>query len=274
MKRIIALLLATVLLLGMAACGANKEEPRVEYVPSEDIEIAVTYVDEMAKVVTRRTSDKKMTGIVLACVYFDELGTLLRAFEQIECTFSSDNALSVWSFTPPIGCTYVEAVIDSVIYADGTTKVCSGVSTWAEDIAANFTVAAKEKQFADMVAKEAEEAKKCDAVTYKTEVLTDGTMELTLENKSGKDIEKAVFYMLWFDKNGAPIDMDGVLVSNSETVSAKQLKAEETTTYIVSVPEGAASVKTIVQTINFADETTWTNDLVYEWAVANQPAVE
>ncbi len=280
MKRFLVMILSAVLLLSLAACGVvdKTPEPPEAYVPSKDIEVAVTYVNNEltgnARVVTRRTSDKELTGIDLACVYYDVNGKQIREYERIECTFSTKDDLSIWTFSAPAGCKYMEAVISAVTYADGTKETCPGVSTWAEQTAQAFTVDGYNKAMTEMAGKEAAAAEKCDAVEYSAAAPENKTMSLKLKNTSGKEIADVIAYLLWFDANGAPIDMKGVLVANSEKVSAKNLVADEEATYTVNAPEGAASVKAIIQKIVFADETVWQNDYVYEWAVVNSATAE
>lgn len=280
MKRFLVMILSAVLLLSLAACGVvdKTPEPPEAYVPSKDIEVAVTYVNSEltgnARVVTRRTSDKELTGIDLACVYYNVNGEQIREYERIECTFSTKDDLSIWTFTAPVGCEYLEAVIAAVTYADGTKETCPGVSTWAEQTVQAFTVDGYKKAMTEMAGKEGAAAEKCDAVEYSAAAPENNTMSLKLKNTSGKEIADVIAYLLWFDANGAPIDMKGVLVANSEKVSAKNLVADEEATYTVNAPEGAASVKAIIQKVVFADETVWENDYVYEWAVVNSAAAE
>lgn len=279
MKRVLALILSAVLLLSLTACGLDTTpEPPEAYVPSQDIAVAVTYVTSEltgnARVVTRRTSDKELSGIDLICVYFDSNGKQIQEYERIECTFSTKDEMSIWTFTTPVLCEYLEATIASVTYADGTKSECPGVSTWADETIANFTVENYEKKMTEMAGKEAAAAEKCEAVEYSVEAPENKAMSLKLKNTSGKEIANVIAYLLWFDANGAPIDMDGVVVPNSEKVSAKNLVADEEATYTVNAPEGAGSAKIIIQEVVFADETVWENDYVYEWSVTNCASAE
>lgn len=278
MKKIMAMILSAVLLLSLAACGvADKTpEPPEVYVPSKDIEVAVTYVNKEitgnARVVTRRTSDKELKGIELACVYFDASGSQLEECERIECTFSTKDELSIWTFTAPVLTEYMKTAIAAVTYADGTKEVCPGVDTWAAETVAGFTVDGYKNEMKELAGKEGAAAEKCDAVEYAVEAPENGKVSLKLKNISGKEITDVNAYLLWFDANGAPVDMKGVLVANSEKVSAKTLAVDEEASYTVTAPEGAASVKAIVQKVIFKDETVWENDYVYEWAVVNNLA--
>lgn len=282
MKRLLAMILSAALLLSLTACGSvlgndSTQTPEV-YVPSKDIEVAVTYVTGAstgnARVVTRRTSDKELSGIDLACVYYDVNGKQIREYERIECTFSTKDEMSIWTFSAPARTSYIEAAIAAVTYADGTKETCPGVSAWAEQTAAAFTVDGYKKALEEMAGKEAAAAEKCDAVEYTAAAPENKEMSLKLKNTSGKEIADVIAYLLWFDANGAPIDMKGVLVPNSEKVSAKNLVADEEATYTVNAPEGAVSVKAVIQKVVFADETVWQNDYVYEWAVVNSAAAK
>ncbi len=275
MKRFLAIVLSAVLLLSMTACSVAEKtpEPPEAYVPSADVEVAVTLVNSEltgnARVVTRRLTDKELTSIELTCLYFDVNGNKMQEQERIECTFSTKDKLSIWTFSAPPGCEYMETIVSAVTYADGTKQTCPGVTTWAEQTAGAFTKDGYEKAMTEMAGKEGAAAEKCDAVEYSVEAPKDNTMSLKLKNTSGKEIADVVACLLWFDAQGAPIDMGGVLVDNSEKVSAKNLAVDEEASYTVNAPEGAASAKIIIQNVTFADETVWANDYVYEWSVIN-----
>lgn len=275
MKRILALVFSGLLLLSLAACAVTEKtpEPPEEYVPSADVEVVVALVNKEltgnARVVTRRLSEKELTGIELTCLYFDENGTKMQDAESVECTFSTEEKVSVWTFSAPTSCEYVEAIVSTVIFADGTRETCPGVTTWADRTAAAFTVEAYRNKMEEMAGKEGAAAQVCEAVEYSVETPVDNTMRLMLKNISGKQITEVVACLLWFDAQGAPIDMGGVLVENSEKVSAKELAVDEEATYTVNAPAGAATAKIIIQEVTFADETVWENDYVYQWSVVN-----
>lgn len=274
MKRIVAAILSAALLLSLAACGVAKDAPEA-YVPSADIEVAIAFVDNgTAKVVTRRTSDKELNSIDLCCVYFDSDGTQKGEAETIQCDFETKGELSIWTFTAATNSAYVEAAVSSVTYADETKQSCPGVSTWADETVRSFSVDAYNKKMKQMANKEAGAAEKCDAAEISLGTPAEGKIQLGVKNISGKEVAEVVAYLLWFDANGAPIDMKGVLVPNAEKVSAKTLAVDEEASYTATAPEGAATAKAIVQSVTFGDGTVWGNNYVYEWAVANYEAAE
>lgn len=274
MKRIIAMLLAALMLLSMAACGGTEEETPEVYVPSEDIEVAVAFVsDGKAKVVTRRTSDKELTSIDLYCVYYNAEGQVGEG-ETIQCDFATEGKLSIWTFTAAASSQYMEAAVSSVTYADGTKQTCPGVSTWADAAVKAFSVDNYTKKMAELASKEATAAQVCEAVAITLGTPADSKLGLGVKNNSGKEIDEVVVYLLWFDADGAPIDMGGVLVPNSEKISAKTLAVDEDATYTATAPENAAMAKAVVQSVTFTDETVWENDYIYEWAVVTSEAVE
>lgn len=274
MKKLIALLLCAATLLGLAACGGETKPAEPEtYVGSADVEVAVAYVNDTARVVTRKLSDKEMTSIELACIYYDLQGQKIRD-ERIKCDFSQDTKLNLWNFAVPVGCAYMDATIAKVEYADLTTYVCPGVSTWIETSAAAFTADTYRDRVADLKKNEATAAENVSELEMVFAEVVQGTVGVQLSNKSGKDISSVVLYMLWYDANGKPVDRGGVFVPNAGRTSADNLKADETSTYSVKAPEGAVKVKGIVQTLNYADNTNWENRYIYEWAVANYTSFE
>lgn len=273
MKRIIAMLLAALMLLSMAACGSVEEETPEVYVPSEDIEVAVAFIDNgTAKVVTRKTSDKELKSIDLACVYYNGNGT--GSSERIQCDFSSEGTLSIWTFTAQTGSIYMDAIIASVTFADGTVHTCPGVDSWVSLAKLGYSEEDHNKKMEALATTEAAAAEKCDAVELKPGTPAEGKLELGVKNNSGKEINEVVAYLLWFDAEGKPIDKKGVLVANAEKISAKTLAVDEDASYTATAPENAASVKAVVQSVTFTDETVWENIYVYEWAVVNCGAAE
>jgi len=256
MKRLSAILLSAMLLFSMAACGRSEE-----YIPSADITVALTHVADKAKVVTRRTSDWELSDVELICVYFDAQGQQLGKYERVKCSFTTKGEVSIWTFAAPEGCAYMDAAVAAVTYADGTENICPGATTWAKKTAQAFTPANYEKQAAA--------AEKCDAVEYSVDPAQENGLSLKLKNISGKEITEVIACLLWFDENGSPIDMDGMLVDNSERVSAKELDPDKESAYIVDKPEDAATARVIIQEVVFADGSVWKNDYVYEWSVEN-----
>lgn len=270
MRRITATFLIAALLVSLTACEAANQEPTEAYVSSADIEVAIAFVENgTAKVVTRKTSDKELTSIDLCCVYFLSNGEQVGDASTIQCDFTKEGGLSVWSFAAPSESEYMECVVSGVIYADGIKQTCSGVSAWADQTAKAFSVEKYKEKMKELSENQAVAAKECDAVEIFPGKPAEGKLKLGVKNTSGKEISEVVAYLLWFDANGVPVDMQGALVPNSEKVSAKTLAIDEEASYTVTAPEGAAVAKGVVQSVIFADGTVWENDYVYEWAVSN-----
>ena len=270
MKKLIALILAALLLCSLAACDALTEKEPELYVGSEDIEVAIAVVQSgRAKTVTRKLTDKELKSIDLCCVYFDLSGKQIGEAELVQCDFSQDAKLSIWTFSAAPLSQYMEATIASVTYADGTKKECPGVSTWANATGTLYSTEIYTNKLETMAGKEAAAAQTCDAATITLGTPTEGKLELTVKNTSGKEIDEVVAYLLWFDAEGNPIEMNGVFVPNAEKISAKTLTVDEEATYTATAPEGAASAKGIVQSVTFTGGESWANDYIYEWALVN-----
>lgn len=270
MKKLLALFLAALLLCSLVACDIGTENEPETYVPSEDIEVAIAVVQSgKAKAVTRKLSDKELKSIDLCCVYFDIDGKPVGEAELVQCDFSQDAELSIWTFTAAAESQYMKAVIASVTFADGTEHTCPGVNSWANLASLGFNVETYTAELAEMKNKEGAAAEKCDAVETSLGTPAEGKVELTVKNTSGKEIDEVVAYLLWFDTEGNPIEMNGVFVPNSEKISAKTLAVDEEATYTATAPEGAASAKGIVQSVTFTDGEAWENEYIYEWALTN-----
>lgn len=273
MKRVTAIVLVVLLFL-MSGCTAGKESMG-DYVPSEDFEVAVAFVDKgAAKVATRKTSDREVSAIELACVYFDGNGELVEQIEQIHCDFTTEDSLSIWSFDAAESSKYMEAVVSGVMYADGTQQTCPGISDWMHAKAKSFSVKKHKKKMEKLAAEEAVKAQQCDAVELNMEAPSNSEQSVGVKNISGKKIATVTIYLLWYDPDGAPVDVKGAFISNAKKISAEILDVEEEATYTIAAPEDAAIVKGIVQSVIFEDGSVWENNYVYEWAVCNYASAQ
>lgn len=272
MRKAFAILLAVMLLVSMAACGGKvpQKEPEV-YVPSEEIEIALAFVDEEAVVVTRRLVKQELKAIELACIYYTQTGLKIGTYETVECTFSTQDTLSIWNFDVPDMCAYMEATVASVTYPDGTKNACTGVSAWGEKPALDLQTLFQNTQ--EMKEKQGAAAESCPAATVTLGLLETGRqkLEITAGEQAIKDL---MLYALWYDENGTPVDCNGIFVKNAESISSGAVDAIQTAAYSVEAPTGAAKAKIIIRQVNFADGTRWENQYVYEWAFVNHYAFE
>ena len=273
MKKLFALLLCAVMLLSLVACGKEQPAEPEAYVGSEDVEVAVAYVNDTARVVTRKLTDKEMKSIELVCVYYDQAGQKI-SDAKIKCDFSQDTKLNMWNFAVPVGCVYVDAAIAKVYYADDTTYSCPGVTTWIEQSAASFTADSFSAKVAQIKANEAAAAANVSQLSVSFADVEEGKVNVVLTNNNELLLNQAVLYLLWFDENGQPVDRGGVFVPNAGKISADNLKAGETKTYAINAPEGAVKVKGIVQKLDYVDSPVWDNMYIYEWAIANYTSFE
>lgn len=270
MKKIMAMILAAVLLLSLAACGAAGKNSLEAYVPSEDFEVAVAFVDRgAAKVATRKISDREVSAIELACVYFDGNGEQVGQSEQIQCDFTTEDSLSIWSFAAAQSSKYMEVVVSGVTYADGTQHACPGVSDWIQATVKSFSIEKHKQKMEKLATEEAVKAQQCDAVELNLEAPVNNEQNVGVKNLSGKKIATVTIYQLLYDPDGVPMDVKGVFIPNAKKISAEILDVGEEATYTVVVPEDTTTVKGIVQSVIFEDGSVWENNYVYEWAVCN-----
>lgn len=273
MKKVFAFLLATMLLVSMTACGTTSSQKEPEaYVPSSEIEVALAFVDEEATVLTRRLVEKELKEIELACVYYTQSGFQIGTYELVECTFSTQDTLSIWNFDVPGGCVYMEATIASVTYPDGTKNTCPGVYTWGESKSV-LDLKAYDRKVQEMKKLHGAAAENCPAAAITLGVLEEGKqkLEITAGEQAIKDM---MLYTLWYDEAGAPVDCDGVFVKNAENITSGEMEAKETATYSIEAPAGAAKAKIIIRKATYADDTVWENAYFYEWAFVNYSAFE
>lgn len=281
MKKLIALILSALLVVSLAACGVGgprETQPPEVYVPLTDVEVAVAFVEnETATVITRASSDAEMKELELTCVFYGENGAQVGEVETIECEIVTTNGrFHIWTFRPTLAyiSKYVDAIVSGVTYADGTTKNCSGAATWAAGAAKAFTLDNYNKRMDEVAKKEAVAAEKCDAVEFSMKLAEENKVKITAKNIGNKDISEVVLYVLWFDADGAPVDIKGVPYKNVEKISVEDLAVDEEATYNATAVKNAAAYKAIVKSVTFKDETVWENDYFYEWGLVNRESAE
>ena len=272
MKRLFTVLLTVLLLLSMTACGMGAEKEPEAYVPSTEIEVSLAFINEKATVVTRRLVDQELKAVELACVYYTTSGFQIGTYELVECTFSTQDTLSIWNFDVPSGSVYMDATIAAVTYADGTKETCPGVYTWgnSRDV---LNLETYERNIQEMKRLQGAAAENCPAASITLGAVEEGNQKLEI-TAGEQAISSMVLYALWYDEAGAPIDCGGVFVKNAEKISSGEMAAKESGSYSIEAPEGAAKAKMIIQQVTYADETVWKNDYVYEWAFVNYSAFE
>lgn len=265
MKKLIAILTFAALLFSLAAC-APSTPPAEDYVATEAMEVVVAYVGSQAKVITRKLSEKPLSGIKIACVYYDATGAQVGEYEIIEGEIVAEDEVSVWTFNAPVGSVYIDAVVAGVTYEDGTVENCPGIDTWAKGAAAVFDPETRRT----LMEARAEKAEQCPALTLKTEFTTDDGLQTTVSNVGDKEIDSVILYNLWYDKDGLAVDVGGAMAINATRSSLSDLAVEETADYTIPTEEGTAKAKQVVEMIHFTDGTSWYNDYVYDWLAANQ----
>lgn len=271
-KKQFAVLTLAALLLSFAACGDILSQPTAPevYVPSDAMEVVVSYMDGRAKVITRKTTQKELTELSLACVYFDAAGNRLGELAVMEGAVEVEEAVSSWSFDAPLGSAYVEAAVAGVTYADGAKEVCPGVDTWATETVAAFQAESR----AAKLKKQADQAKACPAVTIKTEFTKDEGLVVQVSNISQKEIENVLVYTLWYDEAGLPVDVGGAFARNATRNSLAELELGEDATFTIPTEAGAAQARQVVEKVIFTDGEIWENAYVCHWLAANLESAE
>lgn len=268
MKKALALILLLAMMVSMAACTQpmmettpeTEPEPEV-YVPSDAVAVEVAYMDGYAKVVTRKNSEKEISKISIACVYFDGDGKQLGKMELIECPVTAKDKVSNWTFNAPNGCAYLQAAIAGVSYADGTKEECPGITTWAEETAEKFD----SEKYQEKLEEKAALAEECDLIAVDFVESGNADLKLQLKNIGEKDIREMVVYTLWYDDQGNPVEAGGSFARNAKRSSLEDLKVEEEAIYTIPAVEGATTARLLVQMITFTDDSVWANENTYFW---------
>ncbi len=265
MRKILVILLAAALALGCLACAPIEAEP-VPYEPAKEISVTATFVENgIGKFATRAEKDAGVKDIEVACLYFDEEGNALKDVELIACEITDGDLLNIWEVSVPSGCAYLAATVAAV--TTDTKTSCPGVDTWAEETVAAFSPNAYEQSLKAMRKKNL--AAKYDMVSYSFKSWDNSVLKYTVKNETEKDMDSVHLYVLYYDKDGKPVSTGSNLCSNSKILESLDLKAGEEATFTVSVPEGSAGIKAVIDSITYADGEVFQNPYIYEWLISN-----
>lgn len=267
MKKLYGLCLAMAMLLSLNACKSSVSPPTEPeaYVSSDAVSVVVSYMDGKAKVITRKITEKEITYLDIACIYFDQEGKPLGKFEKIEGAVEVEDAVSNWSFDAPVGCAYLQAAISAVTYADGTKERCPGVDTWVAETTASFDV----ESHIESLQKQAALAETCPVLALDWEFTTQEGLVTKVKNQSEQEIDNVIIYTLWYDTEGLPVDVGGSFAQNATRAALAELAVGDEARFTIPTEEGAAKAKQVVEKVIFADGTIWENENAYHWIAAN-----
>lgn len=267
----IAIALLVVLCLSFAGCKAPK------YVPSVDAAVMATYIEDgSGYVVTKQLSGKKLSGIQLACLYFDAEGTLIeKNYKLFDCDISDSDRVALWNIDVPANCAYIDAIISAVYGVDEADSwKTKALNVWAREAKKNFTIAEHEAKLSAVKQAEAHQAETNDYVEVTSAAITKGILDFELANNCDRNIKTVTLLVLWLDENGAPINTyDVSYCPNGKWLSADDLEVGETATYAyepVGLDTDPASIKYCIDSIEFEDGSRWLNENFYIWVACNR----
>ena len=271
LKKLIAIALLVVLCLSFAGCKAPK------YVASEDAAVMATYIDDgYGYVVTKQLSAKKLSGIQLACLYFDAEGALIgKNYQLFDCDVSESDRVALWNIDIPEGCAYIDAIVSAVYGVNEADNwKTKALNVWARETKKSFTIEGFEAKLAAVKQAEAYQAESNDYVRITTAAITKGILDFELLNNCDRNIKTVSLLVLWFDENGAPINTYEVsYCPNGKWLSADDLEIGETATYAyepIGLDPEPATVKYCIDSIEFEDGSLWLNENFYIWVACNR----
>lgn len=106
-------------------------------------------------------------------------------------------------------------------------------------------------------------------LAVETQFTADDGLHVEATNKSGKEIDSAMVYTLWYDASGLPVDLGGEVAANATKDALTEIPADKTASFIIPTEEGTAQARQIVAAVYFTDGTSWENENVNDWLAAN-----
>lgn len=271
LNKLIAVVLLVVLCLSFAGCKAP------EYVASEDAAVMATYIEDgSGYIVTKQLSAKSLSGIQLACLYFDAEGAVIeKNYKLFDCDISGSERVALWNIDIPDGCAYIDAIVSAVYGTDEADNwKTKALNVWAREAKKSFTIAGHEAKLAAVKQAEAYQAESNDYVKVTSAAITKGILDFELVNNCDRDIKTVTLLVLWLDENGAPINTNEVsYCPNGKWLSADDLDAGESATFAYEPDISAgtpASVKYCIDSIEFEDGSLWLNENFYIWVACNR----
>ena len=293
-KIIVAVVIALVALLviGKIVLTSVGRQGIGKFTPADDLKVVGTYVSDGRDlyVVVQNDGKKTVRSYEIAFVEFDSNGNYISRYtDKIYDTaaFSTANILPGdrsdafnSTFYSGNGGTYGEATIKSITYADGTTWEASGIGTWANKVAKDFSVEKYKQSIENMrensiKAESTPHAQIISATKYDAGYTNSDNLDIKIKNIGSEDIKAVRCVSLSYDSNGyatsvSPYDMmlinckglsfDMAIPTNATLSATSKMYFEKTT----------SNFKMAVYSVEFASGKVWQNPYIFEWMLYNK----
>lgn len=262
------------------------------YKQCPDLEVVATTVDDAnGYFVVKNIGSQVIKDFTIAYVGYDVAGNVIdlgynTTYET--CDFTSANIMpdSVYGLDKYVyigkrDVKFIDAMISSVTYKDGTTWGTEGLDAWAKDVSDEFSVEEYKNKVENM---------KSDAILAESNPYIEITgtakfddnkfsnsddFEISVINIGDKTVKKFSVIVLQYDGNGYAAGVNfGFVVSNADraTVDPANLDAGQKGGWNWSLffDADCKTYKTLIYDIEFKDGTTWTNEYALQWMLYNE----
>lgn len=272
----------------------GKQEP---FTPSPDLTVVgTTKCDNLGRnngllVVVQNTGTQTIRDYEVVCVGFDHNGNnvpLDRDKIYDTFTFSSANLLPDDVYGDDkmqIGLdysniAYIEATVSSITFMDGTTWNASGIDSWANDVAEQFSVDAAKQKIEDMK-DESNKAENCPHIRIisskkysGSRVSSRDSFDIECKNISDRTIREVEFYVLGYDQNGyaAAVNLSDLKANLRVGSTEFALTPGNTmiTTFDFFFEENVKQYAVIIHKLEFDDGSVWKNPYTFQWLEYNE----
>ena len=268
MKRAITLIMLMCILITFAAC---KEETPSAYSPNPDAEVTVAYIyNGTANIATRILAEQQPKSISLTFIYYDITGKQIDARRLVECQIFDNSDTHLWQISCPEMAVYMDCVVYEVKHADNTVSQATGIEIWEDDSIHTFRIDTYQDNLDKRLSEPAAEAESTPYANIALLSWNETEITVSLDGLNEHEIDSVYLFALWFDENGEPINVGACdYCLNGELMLAK-IDNPDASTFIFDAPDGAASAKVIVHSVDFTDDTFWMNPYCYQWIVYNR----
>ena len=268
MKRVLSIIFALMLAVSLAACG--EEEPAV-YEANTEAEVAVAYIyDGQANIATRTLTEKNLTRITLACVYYDITGSQIDSRRLVECQISDGKTVLLWQVECPDMAVYMDSIVYSTEDESGNVTSAKNIDNWEANAVAAFSVEKYQENLSVATSEYAQTAQTNDYVSIADIRWNDPDLSVDLEITGDFQVASVYLFALWFDSDGQPVETNACSYCKNGELMVAHLGTDGVGSYLFTAPEDAHSAKILIQSIVFSDDTQWTNPYCYEWIVHNR----
>ena len=292
---IIAVGIAVVIVVGLikGCVGSASVGSAGTYELSPDLEVLIeSYNGSYGYIQVKNTGEEVIKDFTATFVGFDSSGNILKLgydnCNYTSCNYETANILPGETYGLDrdfyIGnnnVKYIETIISSITYKDGSTWTTEGLDMWEKDMENNFSVENYKNEIEQMKgdalkAKENPYVKIVSEQKYNdNQFSSKEDLVLKIENIGEKPIRKIEFVVAAYDNNGYSSNFNfGYILPNMQRCyydsNILSPGARTELTWTLFFEPNMKRFNTEVFSVEFQDGTKWNNEYIGKWMIYNE----